>query len=238
MFTDKVEKVADLSKMPEEFQDLLRRVLTIQADAEIGGPHLYVQEWLLHAPTPYDMWRLTRIAAEEMDHYRAFARLLRDMEVDVTYLAYIPKSQRMIEVFRGDMPTWSDVAAFSFFIDRVGLYMLEEFNDSSYVPLNNILPRIITEEQGHIQFGELKLNEMVKTEEGREEAQRVIDKWYPRALDMFGRKDSPRSIQYMEWGLKRRPNEEARQGYIKETAPFIKKLGLQVPPENQDRHFK
>ena len=238
MFTDKLGKASDVPKMSHEFQDLLRRVLTIQADAEIGGPHLYVREWLLGAPTPYDMWRLTRIAAEEMDHYRKFARLLRDLGVDVTYLAYVPKEQRMIEVFRGEMPTWSDVAAFSFFIDRVGLYMLEEFHDSSYIPLNNILPRVIIEEQGHIQFGELKLMEMVKAEEGLQEAQRVINKWYPRALDMFGRKDSPRSQQYMEWGLKRRPNDQARQEYIKETAPFIEKLGLQVPPENQDRHFQ
>ena len=59
MFTDKVEKAAEFPKMPKEYQDLLRRVLTIQADAEIGGPHLYVREWLLEAPTPYDMWRLT-----------------------------------------------------------------------------------------------------------------------------------------------------------------------------------
>ena len=77
----------------------------------------------------------------------------------------------------------------------------------------------------------------MKTEEGLKEAQRVIDMWYPRALDMFGRKDSPRSLQYMEWGLKRRTNEEARREYIQEVNPLIQKLGLQVPAEDYDRHF-
>ena len=43
MFTDKVE-LKDFDKMDPEYKDLLGRVLTIQADCEIGGPHLYVRE--------------------------------------------------------------------------------------------------------------------------------------------------------------------------------------------------
>ena len=43
MFDDKIE-ADDFNKMPEEYRDLLVRVLRIQADCEIGGPHLYI-EW-------------------------------------------------------------------------------------------------------------------------------------------------------------------------------------------------
>jgi hypothetical protein len=43
MFEDKVDR-DELEKMPVEYQELLERVLTIQADCEIGGPHLYVKE--------------------------------------------------------------------------------------------------------------------------------------------------------------------------------------------------
>ena len=39
MFTDKVE-LKDFEKQDPEYQDLLRRVLAIQADCEIGGPNL------------------------------------------------------------------------------------------------------------------------------------------------------------------------------------------------------
>ena len=46
MFSDKIE-AKDFFKMPKEYQDLLVRVLQIQADCEIGGPHLYVNEWML-----------------------------------------------------------------------------------------------------------------------------------------------------------------------------------------------
>ena len=36
-FTDRIEP-KDFGKMPEEYRDLLTRLLTIQADCEIGGP--------------------------------------------------------------------------------------------------------------------------------------------------------------------------------------------------------
>ncbi len=45
MFTDKIE-LKDFDKMDPEYKDLLGHVLTIQADCEIGGPHLYVEKML------------------------------------------------------------------------------------------------------------------------------------------------------------------------------------------------
>ena len=50
MFTDKVD-LKDFEKQDPEYQDLLRRVLAIQADCEIGGPNLYVKHILPSAPT-------------------------------------------------------------------------------------------------------------------------------------------------------------------------------------------
>src|SRR5256885_5286854 len=55
-FTDKIEP-KDFPKMPKEYQDLLTRLLTIQADCEIGGPHIYVDHWTLRAPSVDDQWR-------------------------------------------------------------------------------------------------------------------------------------------------------------------------------------
>ena len=53
MFTDKIE-LKDFEKQDPEYQDLLRRVLAIQADCEIGGPNLYVKDILPSAPTKLD----------------------------------------------------------------------------------------------------------------------------------------------------------------------------------------
>ena len=52
MFRDKVD-LKDLSKMHREYQELLKRVLAIQADCEIGGPHLYVKDVMSGAPTSF-----------------------------------------------------------------------------------------------------------------------------------------------------------------------------------------
>ena len=61
-FNDKVDPKHFL-KMPDEYRDLLVRLLTIQADCEIGGPHIYVDHWTLRAPSVDDQWRVARIAS-------------------------------------------------------------------------------------------------------------------------------------------------------------------------------
>src|SRR2546425_6815913 len=76
-FTDKLES-ADVAKMPAEYQTLLKRVLAIQADCEIGGPHLYVGSIPPAAPTKGDRLIVARPAAGEADPYREGARLPRD----------------------------------------------------------------------------------------------------------------------------------------------------------------
>src|SRR5918996_1130397 len=62
MFTDKVD-VKDFEKQDPEYQDLLRRVLAIQADCEIGGPKLFVQHILSSPPTKLDQLIVARSAA-------------------------------------------------------------------------------------------------------------------------------------------------------------------------------
>lgn len=89
MFEDKVDRDA-LDKMPDEYKDLLSRVLTIQADCEIGGPHLYVKDMLPNAPSKINQLIVARTAAEEMDHYRKIARLAGEIGVDTSFLLSVP----------------------------------------------------------------------------------------------------------------------------------------------------
>jgi ring-1,2-phenylacetyl-CoA epoxidase subunit PaaA len=236
-FRDRIES-RDFAKMPQEYRDLLIRVLTIQSDCEIGGPNVYARRWMLQAPTADDMHRVARIVAEEIDHYRKFAGLLADLGVDVSYLLHRDNSERLVDAFHEkDPPTWADVAAFCALIDRVGRYQGEEFYNSSHLPLDTILPSIMQEEVGHIAFGVQKLRELCQTAEGAAEAQAAVDRWLPRGLDMFGRANSRRSERYLYWGLKRRTNEEARREYIAEVEPQIAALGLQVPDRLVGRRY-
>ena len=237
MFEDKIER-EDLEKMPAEYKELLERVLTIQADCEIGGPHLYVKDILPTAPSQVNQLIVARTAAEEMDHYRKIAKLAGDIGTDTSFLLSIPNQKRSLEAFRGVIKTWEDFAVFGFLIDRVGRYQLEEFLDCSYLPLQRILPEILKEEVGHIGFGTNQTAELAaKGDEERERVQRSVDFWYIKALDMFGRSDSERSNRFCHWGLKRRSNSQARWEFIKEVGPMIQDMGLTVPDPIKGRKF-
>jgi len=237
MFEEKIDRDA-LETMPDEYKDLLARVLTIQADCEIGGPHLYVKDMLPSAPTRVNQLIVARTAAEEMDHYRKIARLAGEIGVDTSFLLSVPNQKRYLEAFRGVITSWEDFAVFGFLIDRVGRFQLEEFLDCSYLPLQRILPEILKEELGHIGFGTNQSAEMaLKGGEQQEKVQKSVDFWYTKALDMFGRSDSERSNRFCHWGLKRRSNSQARWEFKKEVDPLIQQMGLTVPDPIAGRQY-
>jgi ring-1,2-phenylacetyl-CoA epoxidase subunit PaaA len=236
-FTDRIE-ARDYVKMPREYQQLLSRLLAIQADCEIGGPHIYVDHWTLRAPTVDDQWRVARIASEEIDHCRKFLRLLGLIGIDRSDILTRPRSQREVDAFKEDMPEWADFAAFGMLIDKVGQYQLEEMLESSYLPIDDYLPTILREEKGHVAYGEQQLEKLIASgPEGKEKAQRAVNRWYITGLDMFGLSGSSRTERYIEWGLKRRTNEEARRQYIAEVEPQIAALGLDVPDRLEGRKY-
>jgi len=237
MFNDKV-KAKDFAKMDPEYQDLIRRILAIQSDCEIGGPHLYVEKMLPAAPTKLDQLIVARTAAEEIDHYRKFARVAGDIGLDVSFVLSQPNQKRYVEAFRGQIATWEDFAVFGFLIDRIGRYQLEEFTGCTYAPIEPLLPDIINEELGHIDYGATKTRELAaKSDESREKVQKALDTWYVKGLDMFGRSDSRRSERYCHWGIKRRTNAQARAQYIEEVNPLIQAMGLRVPDPNKGRLY-
>jgi ring-1,2-phenylacetyl-CoA epoxidase subunit PaaA len=236
-FNDKVTP-KDFVKMPPEYKDLLIRLLTIQADCEIGGPHIYVDHWTLRAPTVDDQWRVARIASEEIDHCRKMLRLLNLVDVDRSDILERPRSKREVDAFKEDMPTWADFAAFGFLIDKVGQYQLEEMLGSTFAPIDDTLPVILREEKGHVAYGEQQLQKLIDSgDDGKTQAQAAISKWYGIGLDMFGKSGSSRTERYLEWGLKRRTNEEARRQYIAEMEPKIAALGLVVPDRLLGRKY-
>jgi ring-1,2-phenylacetyl-CoA epoxidase subunit PaaA len=237
MFRDKIG-AKDIDKMDPEYRDLLGRVLTIQADCEIGGPHLYVKDIFPSAPSKIDQLLVARTAAEEIDHFRKIARVAGDIGVDVSEVLSRPNQERYLDAFRGMIKTWEDFSVFGFLIDRVGRYQLEEFFDCTYAPLEEILPQVVKEELGHIGYGESKTAELAAAgDEGKEKAQKTVDFWYIKALDMFGRSDSTRDQRYIFWGLKRRSNTQAREEYIQEVDPLIAKMGLKVPNPLTGRQY-
>ena len=64
-----------------------------------------------------------------------------------------------------------------------------------------------------------------------------MHKWWPAALDMFGKSTSTNAPIYVKWGIKQHTNEELRRKYIAEAQPEIERLGLVVPDPLANRRF-
>ncbi len=237
MFTDKVE-LKDFDKMDKEYKDLLGRILTIQADCEIGGPHLYVDAMLPAAPSKSYQLVVARTAAEEIDHFRKMARLAGEIGTDVSHVLKWSNQKRYVEAFRTNITTWEDFAVFGFLVDRVGKYQLDEFIGCSYLPLDRAVRTMLPEEDGHIEFGTTASMELAaKGGEAKERVQKSVDYWYVKALDMFGNSGSYRSERFREWGIKRRSNQQAREEYMAEVNPLIEKAGLTIPDPLEGRLY-
>src|SRR2546430_7728035 len=97
-FTDRIEP-KDFGKMPEEYRELLTRLLTIQADCEIGGPHIYVDYWTLRAPTVDEQWRVARIAPQGIDHRRQFLPMLGVVGLDRSDILFRPPGKPAVDAF-------------------------------------------------------------------------------------------------------------------------------------------
>jgi ring-1,2-phenylacetyl-CoA epoxidase subunit PaaA len=239
-----VRKYETAEEIPSDMRKLIVRLMVVQADTEFASIQQH-RPWLDRAPTLEDRWIQARIIADEARHGLQACRILRDFGEEgqqcIDELLAKREGQHKLDAFNMTFDLWSDVGAFTCFVDRVGVYQLRAFQECSYGPLARAMPLMLSEEQLHLNFGANVLRRMVqmgpKYSGSKEEAQSAVRKWYPRALDMFGHSNSETSRRAINFGLKRWTNEEARAKYVQEITPIVHGMGLELPAEDFDRHI-
>jgi 1,2-phenylacetyl-CoA epoxidase catalytic subunit len=236
-----IRKFEHAHELPEDYRDFLLKLLWVQADTEFASVQQH-RPWLDSAPSFEDRWIEARIIADEMRHGWQMVKILEDFGEDgreyIQDLLGRKEHDHKLDSFNMDFETWQDVAAFACLVDRVGLYQLRAFQECSYAPLARAMPQMLAEENLHIGAGRNTLNRIANdpTYYGNKEiAQAAVNKWYPRALDMFGHSSSRGSETAVRLGIKRWRNEEARKMYIEEVTPILEKMGLTVPDEHFNR---
>jgi 1,2-phenylacetyl-CoA epoxidase catalytic subunit len=236
-----IRKFEHAHELPEEYRDFLLKLLWVQADTEFASVQQH-RPWLDQAPSFEDRWIEARIIADEMRHGWQMVKIVEDFGDEgrevIQDLLNRKEHEHKLDSFNMDFETWQDVAAFACMVDRVGLYQLRSFQESSYGPLARAMPQMLAEENLHIGAGRNTLNRIANdpTYYGDKQiAQDSVNKWYPRALDMFGHSSSRGSEMAVRLGIKRWRNEEARGMYIEEITPILEKMGLTVPDEHFDR---
>lgn len=228
----------DDPSMPPEFRELLVKLLLTEHLENNGNPEYrkllgkIAAAGIGFAPHGKAMAVEAEIVKQEVHHGEIVADLLRGLGVD-------PDGERPIKQYAFHIPfeDWIDLAWFHALIDRVGLYVGVEWTGSPYEPLATVSPQLEKDETFHTKAGFNHLKEICATEEGRAAAQERLTKWWPAALDMFGRSTSVNSPVYVKWGLKTHENEALRQKYIAEAIPPIEKLGLTVPDNLANRRY-
>ncbi|HYB78089.1 MAG TPA: Phenylacetic acid catabolic protein [Thermoplasmata archaeon] len=238
-----VRKYETAEEVPPDMRKLVMKLLVVQADTEFASIQQH-RPWLDRAPTLEDRWIESRIIADEARHGLQACRILRDFGEEgqrhIDELLTKKEGEHKLDAFNMKFDRWGDVGAFTCFVDRVGVYQLRAFQECSYGPLARAMPLMLSEEQLHLNFGASVLRRMVqdgpKYAGSKEEAQESVNKWYPRALDMFGHSNSDTSRRAIEYGLKRWTNEEARRRYIEEVTGLVASLGLALPSPEFDRH--
>jgi len=238
-----VRKYETAEEVPPDMRKLVVKLLVVQADTEFASIQQH-RPWLDRAPTLEDRWIESRIIADEARHGLQACRILRDFGEEgqrhIDELLTKREGEHKLDAFNMKFDLWGDVGAFTCFVDRVGVYQLRAFQECSYGPLARAMPLMLSEEQLHLNFGASVLRRMVqdgpKYAGSKEEAQASVNKWYPRALDMFGHSNSDTSRRAIEYGLKRWTNEEARRRYIEEVTTLVASLGLELPAPEFDRH--
>ena len=95
---------------------------------------------------------------------------------------------------------------------------------------------MVHEEKFHASFGARRVRDLVRDPDyaalcgaTAADVQRTIDKWYPKALDTFGKSVSKFSDLAVAYGIRRWGNEELRQKWKADLDKQIVAAGLKVP---------
>ncbi|HSF05239.1 MAG TPA: Phenylacetic acid catabolic protein [Methylomirabilota bacterium] len=224
--------------LPEEYKSLLLRMLRHEGERAGNKSFLGFMATCLDLAEALFPNRQTKLLkaeylAEELKHAIMFHRLAVGLERDFALLD-VPYAHYAFHLPR---ETWADDAYFHFFVDLNGAFHARDWRESSYVPLQKMSATVERDELGHSEMGYYFLQEICASPAGRALARKLLDKWYPAALDMFGRSDSPNVPRFIEWGLKSVGNADIRQAYKAYVDRKLLALGLEPPDERRHRRF-
>lgn len=224
--------------LPEEYKGLLLKMLRHEGE-RAGNKSFWgfmsVCADLADAFAPTEEAKVLKAEylAEEMKHAILFHRLAVGLEPgfalqDVPYAHY---------AFHLPRESWADDAFFHFFVDLNGAFHARDWRESSYVPLQKMAATVERDELGHSEMGYYFLTQICDNKKGKALAHYLLAKWYPAALDMFGRSDSPNTPKFIHWGLKSVGNAEIREVYKQYVDRKIEALDLDIPDERKNRRF-
>jgi ring-1,2-phenylacetyl-CoA epoxidase subunit PaaA len=107
---------------------------------------------------------------------------------------------------------------------------MEELLETSYLPLRDLVIKLLPEEHFHVSFGKAHTRELVAEGTNLPTVQRAIDDLVTFTVPFFGRSVSANNEAFRRWGVKQRTNDESRMAWAGRCREFVEgDLGLRFP---------
>lgn len=234
-----VEGPEQYDRMPDEYKELVVHQMMAHTEGELSGADDYLELFYPMTTDPYEKKVCCERGAEEVDHFRKGAKVLADIGRDAMFMMDVPLQERSLYATEAvkRIDNWPERGFFSMLGEAAVLDILKEMAESSYKPVADMCPGVIKEEKVHVAHGFRIIRSLCETASGRQQAQHALLRWWPVALDVFGRSNSRRSQQYVKWRLRKYTNEQARNRFIEDLVPKLEQLGLVVPDHEVNRRF-
>ena len=240
------ERIESPEEMTDEYRAHLVNLMTMQADSEMAGGFGYVP-WIMKAPTIEERHVVAQIVKDEVRHAHVMYGLLEDLGVDVD--AHVARhdftlrlddaaadigtarvaADKRVNIFSYPIDRWSGFIFFNFCMDRGAGHQLEDVRHCSYGPWVRAIEGIFKEEKMHIRHGELWVQRLAGDPATKAEAQRALDTWFVRTMNIFGRPGTAKNAIYRKYRLKLRDNDEVRRTFAAEVKEKAEAVGLSVP---------
>ncbi|TMQ67638.1 MAG: hypothetical protein E6K78_03855 [Candidatus Eisenbacteria bacterium] len=225
-------------ELSEEEARHLLAIIRAQASTEFGSIQQH-SGTLARAQDDEDRFWVLRVMAEELRHgYQMFHLLLSQDwskaaagvrgEEMVEEILSMGTGSHVLDAFNLEYDSFVDNVCFAALVDRVGKYQLTMQKVCAYKPMADSMPPMLREEAFHLAAGVIPMRRWAKRAaqgEGfitMQGLQRSINKWYPRALEMFG--DERGGDSNVRMGFKDMKNRQAQDLYIEEVRRMIRDI--------------
>lgn len=222
-------KYTRASEMPPEQAKRLLGAIRAQASTEFGSIQQHHLTLARAQEEEEQVWVL-RMMAEELRHgYQMLHVITSDDWSDVTdesgtemieEILSMTTGSHVLGAFNIDFDSFVDNILFCALIDRVGKYQLSMQKVSAYKPMAESMPQMLREEAFHLAAGVVPMRRWAtRAAKGEvyvtmEMMQKALNKWVPRALEMFG--DERGGGSNVRYGFKPMKNAEAQSQYYDE----------------------
>ena len=232
------KKRLDPDELTEEEARHLLAIIRAQASTEFGSIQQHAGT-LERAQYDDDRYWVLRVMAEELRHgYQMFHLLLTQDwskasggvkgEEMVEEVLSMQTGSHVLDAFNLEYDSFIDNICFAALVDRVGKYQLTMQKVCAYKPMADSMPPMLREEAFHLAAGVIPMRRWAKrAAEGdpfitMSAIQKSINKWYPRALEMFG--DERGGDTNVKFGFKDMKNREAQDLYIEEVERMVRDI--------------